>query len=208
MLYELFLECICIPYAAAGVSANYALRREKNTLYIFFEKSNGADDWKSNVDFPIQAYKRMHKTVWFAHRGFLAVWKELEPVLAPYIADKSIGKIIITGYSHGAAIAVLCHEYVWFHRPDLRDACLGYGFGCPRVLWGIQSQDLKQRWKNFAVIRNIDDIVTHLPPLLLGYFHVGKLLPIGKRGKYSAIDAHRQENILRELRAYESGNMQ
>ena len=202
-LYALFSECVHIPYATAGLSANYAVRRENDTLYIFFEKSHGAADWKSNLDVPAKAYKRMGKTVWFAHSGFLAVWKEIEPMLAEVIADTSIRKIVIVGYSHGAAVAVLCHEYVWYNRPDLRDATFGYGFGCPRVFWGIQHPDLKRHWKNFTVIRNIDDLVTHLPPIWLGYSHVGKMLQIGKKGKYCPVDAHRAENILEELKAYE-----
>lgn len=200
-LYRLFYECINIPYSAAGCCANYAIRRELDTLYIFFEKSNGHADWKSNFDFPARAYKRMGKTVWFAHQGFLAVWKQIEPMLAPEIANESIRRICITGYSHGAAIAVLCHEYVWYNRPDLHETLEGYGFGCPRVFWGIPTAELKRRWANFTVIRNIDDIVTHVPPFVFGYSHVGNLLQIGKRGKYSPIDAHKAENILKELRA-------
>ena len=54
-----------------------------------------------------------------------------------------------------------------------------------------------------TVVRNIDDIVTHLPPKILGFTHVGKMLEIGKRGKYSSVDAHRPENIMRELLEYE-----
>ncbi|MBQ9134361.1 MAG: lipase family protein [Clostridia bacterium] len=203
MLYELFSECVHIPYAVAGCCANYAVRRGGDVLYIFFEKSDGAADWKSNLDFPAKAYKRMDKTAWFAHRGFLAVWKEIEPTLAPHIADASIRKIVITGYSHGAAVAVLCHEYVWYNRPDLRETVEGYGFGCPRVFWGIPSPNLKRRFENFTVIRNIDDLVTHLPPRVFGYSHVGKLLKIGKKRKYCPIDAHKAENIAEELKAYE-----
>lgn len=200
-LYQLFYECIHIPYSAAGCCANYAVRRESDTLYIFFEKSNGQTDWKSNFDFPARAYKRMGKTVWFAHQGFLAVWKEIEPMLAAEVADERVHRICITGYSHGAAIALLCHEYVWYNRPDLRATLEGYGFGCPRVFWGVQTADFKRRWEQFTVIRNINDIVTHVPPIVLGYSHVGTMLEIGEHGKYSPIDAHKAENILKELRA-------
>ena len=202
-LYQLFYECVNIPYLAAGCCANYAVRRECGTLYIFLEKSVGAVDWKSNFDFPAAAYKRAGKTAWFAHRGFLAVWKEIEPMLAAAILDESVTKIVIVGYSQGAAVAVLCHEYVWFNRPDLRETLEGYGFGCPRVFWGIRRAELMRRWEKFTVVRNIDDIVTHVPPFLLGYSHVGKMLKIGRRGKYSAVDAHRDENILRELEEME-----
>ena len=120
-------------------------------------------------------------------------------MLAKDIADEAFQKIVITGFSHGAAIALLCHEYVWYHRPKLRQAIEGYGFGCPRVFWGLKNKRLKQRWENFVVIRNIDDLVTHLPPAFLGYTHVGELLKIGKKGKYTPIEAHFPENILKEL---------
>ncbi len=193
-LYQLFYECVNTKYSAAGCCANYALRREINTLYIFFEKSVGSADWKNNLDFPAKAYGKL-----FVHKGFLDVWEAIKPRIKDYINDTSIKKIVVTGYSHGAAIAVLCHEYVWSCRPDIREKIEGYGFGCPRVLWGIKNAEIKKRWERFTVIRNIDDIVTHVPPFIFGYFHVGTLLEIGEKGKYSRIDAHREENILKEL---------
>lgn len=203
MLCELFRECLDAVYVNTSGAASYAVRRRGDVLYIFFEASNGAADWKRNLDFPMKAYKRMGITAWFAHRGFLEAWHELEPILADKIADKSVRKITLTGYSHGAAIALLCHEYVWFTRPDLRTSLEGYGFGCPRVIWGAPSAEVRRRWESFTVVRNIDDAVTHLPPAVLGYIHVGNMLEVGVRGKYSNIDAHRPENIAAELEAYE-----
>ncbi len=201
-LDELFLLCINAKYIHLKNSADYAVIREGNVLYLFFERSNGEKDWRTNLNFPAKAYKRMGKTVWYAHRGFLRIWKTIEPYLEKQIADKSVQKIIVVGYSHGAAIAVLCHEYVWYHRPDIREHLEGYGFGCPRVLWGSASHDLRRRWEKFLLVRNTNDIVTHLPPAFLGYFHVGKILELGNHAEYSAIDAHREENILKELRRY------
>ncbi len=61
------------------------------------------------------------------------------------------------------------------------------------------SKALQERWERFTVVRNLDDLVTHLPPGLLGYRHVGRLLEIGKRGQYSPVEAHLSENYLREL---------
>lgn len=202
-LSRLFSKNISIPYSQVGISANYAAKKDRDALYIFFEDSEGVNDWRINLDFPAKPYKRMGKTVWYAHRGFLDTWKATEPLLAAAIADKSIRKIVISGYSHGAAIALLCHEYVWHNRPDLRDTLESYGFGCPRVVWGLIGADVKARWAGFTVVRNIDDLVTHLPPAVLGYRHIGNLLEIGERGKYSPIEAHYAENILRELRIYE-----
>ncbi len=201
-LYTLMSRCISIPYSPTDNTANFSTERRNDTLYIFFQDSEGADDWSVNLDFPAKAYRRMGNTAWFAHRGFLGAWKRTEPLLAETVMDKSVRRAVITGYSHGAAIALLCHEYVWFNRPDLRESLEGYGFGCPKVIWSFKGCKCEERWQSFTVIRNIDDIVTHLPPSFLGYRHVGKLITIGEKGKYSSLDAHKAKNILTELHTY------
>ncbi|MBE6584255.1 MAG: hypothetical protein E7649_04620 [Ruminococcaceae bacterium] len=205
-LFDLFFDCVNVTYPQAYGYANFALKRQGESLYVFFEGSNGDEDWKVNLDFPARAYKRGGKIIWYAHRGFLELWKLTEPHISGALLDPSISRITTVGYSHGGALAMLCHEYVWFNRPDIRDSIEGVGFGAPRVFWGIPTAPLMQRWKRFGVVRNIDDAVTHLPPKVLGYSHVGSLIEIGERGKYTAIDAHRSENILRELAAYEKNN--
>ncbi len=201
-LYEIFDNCLNAPYVTLEDDVDVAIIKKGNFLQIYFEASVGNVDWKNNFDFPATPYTKNCDRVWYAHRGFVRVWKIAEKHVADAIADKSTHKILIAGYSHGAALALLCHEYVWFHRPDLQKKLTGYGFGCPRVVWGLPSPALKLRWENFTVIRNIDDIVTHLPPKIFGYTHVGKMLKIGKLGRYSPTDAHRPENIMRELKVH------
>lgn len=100
------------------------------------------------------------------------------------IKNPKYKKIIVVGYSHGAAIATFCHEYVWFNRPDLReDGLEGFGFGCPRVYWGRMKKSLKERWKHFHPIRDMNDIVTHVPPVIFGFRHVNKLIKFPKSDK-------------------------
>lgn len=198
-LSQLFERCLGADYTTLANSADVVLEQTGNTLYIYLESSDGGEDWRNNLDFPTVPYRPMDSTVWRAHRGFTRVWKTVESYLAPTIADPTIEHIVTVGYSHGGALAVLCHEYVWYHRPDLREHIEGYGFGAPRVVWGVLSRELAVRWERFTVVRNLDDIVTHLPPRALGYTHVGQMLEIGEKGTYSRVDAHRPENILREL---------
>lgn len=204
-LSKLFYNCTHILYTTVGECGDYAIRRCGNTLFIYFQGSNGKIDWKNNLDFPAKPYKRMGKIVWLCHRGFLKVWKSMEGSIGRYISDTSLEKIYICGYSHGGALATLCYEYVWYNRKDLRGNIFGFGFGAPRVLWGLRFKSITSRWRDFTVIRNLDDLVTHVPPFLFGYFHVGTLLKIGKRGQYSKIDAHRDNNLLCSLLEYEKG---
>ncbi len=191
-------------YTHVQNSADFALRRVGSTLYVYFAGSDGETDWKNNLSFPAKAYRREGSPTWYAHRGFLKVWKTVEDYVAADIMDPDVQRIVISGYSHGAALAVLCHEYVWQSRPDLRESLEGWGFGCPRVVFGIPSRKLRARWEHFTVIRNPEDVVTHLPPVWLGFTHVGMMLEIGERGRYTRIDAHRPENYLTELRRYEA----
>ena len=85
-------------------------------------------------------------------------------------------------------------------RSDIREDCEGFGFGCPRVIRGRVS-DEAERWSRFYRVSVAGDIVTGLPPRIFGYRHVGNAITVGKRGKYSKIDAHRPEIYSVELAA-------
>ena len=204
ILLELFEECLRIPYRNAENAASYAYYRKQDSqgtaLYIFFEKSNGRDDWIQNLHFAAHPYNEMERP-WKCHTGFLKVWKSVLPLLRPHILDPSVTRAVITGYSHGAAIAALCHEYVYYHRPDLRPTLLGVGFGCPRVFYGCPTSALSERWEHFFVVRNGDDLVTHLPPRFSSFCHVGNLITLTPPSPLSPIDAHRPESYLESLGA-------
>lgn len=177
-------------------TASYWVGKVGDALHIRFEWSNGKTDWRNNLDFPAKPYRDMGNK-WYAHRGFLKVWKVIEPHLVDAIRDPNVRVIEIAGYSHGAAIALLCHEYCKFNRPD----CLvtGYGFGAPRVVWGFMRKAVRERFEGFVVVRNRRDIVTHVPPVLFGYRHPSAILKLNDGVPISSIDAHRPEEYTKAL---------
>ena len=201
-LHGLFLRCINANYIHSGDSADYAVERWGTRLYLLFQWSDGLRDWRNNLDFPVHAYKS-NGSRWFVHRGFLRVWKsirdEIESAVSKNVAKFETTSIFCVGYSHGAAVAGLAYEDMAFIFGD-RIPVFGFGFGCPRFLWGSLPKDVKNRFSCFTVIRNIPDIVTHLPPYILGYRHVGTLIKIGESGKYSPITAHYPEAYLKETK--------
>ena len=198
-LAELFERCLSKDYQTTEVGGSWAHDRVGDALYLWFEKSHGVRDWLNNLDVAAVPYRDMDP-VWQCHAGFLRVWKSIRPHVEPLILDPSVRRICTVGYSHGAAIAVLCHEYAVYHRPELADAIIGIGYGCPRVLLGCATPSLARRWESFFAVRNRDDLVTHLPPTTLGFCHVGNLVEIGEDGLYSPIDAHRPEAYRSALR--------
>lgn len=181
-------------------TASYWHSKRGKTLTIYFEWSNGKTDWINNFDFPAKPYRDM-KDKWYAHRGFLKVWRVIEPHLESAIKDPEIKTINIAGYSHGAAIALLCHEYCKYNRPDC--TVTGTGFGAPRVIWGFLKPSVKRRFEDFTVVRNKNDIVTHVPPAIFGYRHPKGMLEIGDSVPCNGIDSHRPEEYTKSLIYYE-----
>ena len=198
LLLELFDDCLSRAYREAENGASWDIKRQGDGLTVYFQKSNGVVDWLNNLDLFSTPYREM-SPVWHCHAGFLRVWKSVVDLIKPFILDPLVNEITFVGYSHGSALYVLCLEFAYYHRPDLRKRVFGVGFGCPRVLYGCVPPDIALRWEHFFVVRNLDDLVTHLPPSALGYCHVGNLIEIGKSGRYSQVDAHRPENYRREL---------
>lgn len=206
-LSKLFHECAYdIHYETVGDSVNYAFKEDGDTLYIYFQGSNSITDWVRNFLFGKKPYKDM-EIPYRVHRGFLAAWKTVEDIIiqkiteAPKTVKKKTGEInptekqykwkhiIIAGYSHGGALAGFCHECVWFWRPDLRESGLeGYGFEAPRFYAGYHvKKALKERWATFKIIRDNCDIVTHCPPSIFSYCHVGDIIKV--HGDRSLVDS-------------------
>ena len=198
-LLSLFNRVLNAKYTTIPESkASFCYEKRGGILYIFFEHSNGITDWKNNFDFPAKPYRDMENR-WYVHRGFLRVWKSAKEYLKEQICNRGVREIVIVGYSHGAALALLCHEYCVFNRPDIANNIFGFGYGCPRVVHGCLRRKICQRFKHFYVIRNCRDIVTHLPPVLFGFRHVGNIIHIGENASYGPIESHRRENYLAQL---------
>ena len=208
---DLFIRCLKANYTHTRKNGDYAVEVDGDTIYLLFEWSDGFWDWIHNFLFPAKPYKRMNQ-IWFCHRGFLKVWKAMRDdverdVRNVFLQNQTydatpIKNIVCVGYSHGGALSLLATEDMAFLYGD-RINVSGYGFGAPRVLWGIIPKTIKSRLKGFQVIRNIPDLVTHVPPALFGFSHGGEVVKIGKRGKYNMIKTHRPESYIAELELLE-----
>lgn len=213
-LLNLYNRCLNANYAHVENDGDYALEKEGEVLYILFQCTNSSIDWRNNFDFPAVPYNDMG-VKWRCHRGFLRVWESIKPYIKEAINDLSIKQIYVIGYSHGAAIATLCHEYVWFNRPDLRENGLeGFGFGCPRCYWGFRvKKELKERWRHFHPIRNLNDLVTHVPPRLFGFVHVNRIQRLknntlkNKHIWLNSVNAHYPDNYQYSLEMEEYTNV-
>jgi predicted lipase len=144
---------------------------EEDILYICFQGSISRLDWIQNFMFWKKPYRNMKK-IWFAHAGFVKKWKAIEKSVQEVIEENriSIKKIVGFGFSQGAALNVLFHEWVVFNYPDI--SINSISVGCPRVIGFFGEVD--ERFKSFERYSIKTDIVTHAPFAWLGYRHVGK----------------------------------
>ena len=202
-MLNLFKRCYNATYTHTRKSGDYAVEVEGDTLYLLFECSDGFWDWFHNFLFPAKPYKSMDK-IWFCHRGFLKVWKAMRDEIE-FTVNRMLGfepgikNIVCVGYSHGGPLALFATEDMEYLYGDKLNIS-GYGFGSPRVIWGFLPKAVKNRLKNYHVVRNIPDIVTHVPPVLFGFRHIRKPIKIGKHFKYLPIRAHYPEIYEEELR--------
>ena len=77
-IHKLFIECLAIDYSHSGEGVDFALKIDRDSLYIYFQDSEGLEDWRVNINFPAKAYKREGRGEFYAHRGFLNSWESVK----------------------------------------------------------------------------------------------------------------------------------
>lgn len=119
-------------------------------------------------------------------------------MLRPLIAGTN-KSVHITGHSLGAALATLLAY-------DVAKTCNGvnpilYTFASPRVGNKVFAGDFDQNVGTSWRIVNLNDIVPHLPPELVGYMHVDAELPINSddRGPQNVVTWHSLQTYLDTL---------
>lgn len=173
-LLDLFYMACNSGDKTVGNETQYTIHEDASHIYLAIQGSVQKEDWFYNFDFLARPYKNM-KYTWWAHRGFVKCWRLAEASIVQDVLDK-LGnkKLIILGYSHGAAIALLAHEYFEFNGYNPETYC----FGCPRVLW-LPHKKVLERFKRVHIIRRRGDLVTHVPPALFGFRHPVKNTNVG-----------------------------
>lgn len=158
---------------------DYAI--ENGKLILRFDETRSPMDWWQNFRFLRKPYRDM-KPKFRVHKGFIGKYKSIRSTLFGIIASSEYDRIEILGYSQGGALALLAHEDIWYHRPELRNnKLITIVFGCPRVVSWFAPKD---RWHNVIRIQNGNDIVSKVPFSFLGYKHVGVPVTIGPERKW------------------------
>lgn len=160
---------------------NYSIMIFSDGIYLLFQESDGKKDWKDNLNFfPIytKVYKEQESPL-KCHRGFVKEYKSGNDTIMSELYEASEmypnSKIVIAGWSNGAAMATLaCEDF--FFRTGIK--CEVVTFGSPKVCFDKKSASyIYSCCSSFREYCHQSDIVTKLPPFgeHINEYKLGKL---------------------------------
>lgn len=198
---ELYRECNKDEnFEQYSAEVDVGFQEHGDTLLILFEPSDGKVDWRHNFAFFKRPYSDM-EVPYYVHGGFLKCWRIVKDVVIAKLHSRNWKQVVITGFSHGAALALLAHECAWFELPHLRNGrILTIAFEAPRIYGGFTvNEEIEGRWNGAYVIRNNQDLVTHMPPRAFGFCDVGEMVKIITTPKKGVIDSHKPKWVEKAL---------
>jgi len=181
------------------------IRKKNDMLIISFRGTDSCKDWLTDLKFwkKVIPYNNTSSRI-RVHAGFINAYKseEVRGRIMEFVTP-DIYFIRITGHSLGAALSVLCAVDLQYNFPkkDIEVAL----FGCPRVGNKAFAESYNKRIFKTLRVENGNDIVTKIPPCILGYYHVGIRIHIGMPriiGVFSTLDHYTQkyyENLWRKI---------
>ncbi|KAG2212618.1 hypothetical protein INT47_000594 [Mucor saturninus] len=148
----------------------------QKTIFVVFRGSSNLDNWITNLEFIRGSYTPVSGAS--AHIGFYNAYKEASTYFFPqFLAQHKAYptyKVAVTGHSLGAAQAVLGAMDIYQRVATINKSNLSiYTGGCPR----IGNDDFAYyvdgtKVPHYRSVHN-RDIVPHVPPQALGYYHPG-----------------------------------
>ena len=169
-------------FDGAGIQG-YIANGNSFTVLAFRGSDHGEiDDWIGNADFDLVYDPNVRGGQ--VHSGFqraaASIWTEVDALVAEHRHPDQ--KLLLTGHSLGGALAVLtAARFASEQRSDEIDGI--FTFGQPRVGDGDFARRFDRKFKDrtFRYVNRFD-LVTRLPPRLLGYDHAGQLRYIDEKG--------------------------
>ncbi|DAZ96427.1 TPA: hypothetical protein N0F65_006473 [Lagenidium giganteum] len=146
--------------------------KDSNAVIIAFRGSMDITNWIDNMTFlKTKPYSDFPDVA--VHQGFYWAYKSVSDQVVP--AAKALlqkypnAELWTTGHSLGAAVAALCAFEL--HVIEKIDVDTLYTFGEPRVGNSEFSTQLIQAVPHLFRVTHFRDIVPHLPPKWLGFYH-------------------------------------
>jgi len=171
--------------AARHLQAYVAYDALQKVIVLAFAGTDDPRDWITNLDFgksyPIKQFP--HVAV---HEGFWDAWQDLKleaiAVIAGLKTRHGTNRVLAVGHSLGGALASLAALDLTLSS-DLHASVMSYG--APRSGNGEYHKLVHERISYNWRITHHHDLVVHLPPQRLGFYHTATEIHFPKRGDLS-----------------------
>lgn len=163
-------------------------------IFLMFQDSDGFEDWKNNLNYLSTVYSKVYKNQYsknlIVHKGFINAYKSSNDIIMKALLDKieSVKNecnnfdVIITGWSHGAALSQLAAEDLNFRtRKNINDINSGIKpkiiiFGSPKILvFNRTAEYIRKCCSEIIEVSQYNDLITVLPPFPR-FKHISKSL--------------------------------
>ena len=174
-MIDKWIQSVSGSWTDGAKDTQYKIVEDDKSITVSFQGSVSKPDWLQNFMF----WKKLYRGSWlFCHAGFGLKWKAVQDDIMPKVnlAIVKNKKVIILGFSQGAALGELMHEDVSYKHGLQADTIL---FGKPKVF--VRNKKLKDRLSGITRVVNGNDAVTKVP--FFPYRHYGKLIHIGDKRK-------------------------
>lgn len=149
-------------------------------------EETGLTDWITDLKFikQVYPYAGTDKKNIKVHTGFMEAYRSVRDTIMGEAKKKKYKRIIFTGHSLGAALAMLAALDVQYNVSDKEIVC--YTFGAPKVGNAEFAKSYNKRVPNTFRVVNAGDSVPDLPPG--SYEHCGQLCSVGEAISSSLFD--------------------
>jgi hypothetical protein len=193
-----FNSCIGGDWKTCGKDVQYRIDRlGPNQAYLSFQGTVSITDLEIDLKVFCNPFKEKPKDKYgnVMHHGFQEGFESAFEIIHKELIDMGIQYVNVRGYSLGAAYAQIFTLYL----PKVGIETEALVYGSPRIFW-LPSTALKDEAKRRILrIENQDDIITHLPPYLLGFKHIGHVYKIGVSDCFYNIAKHVPSEYTKEL---------
>jgi len=141
----------------------------------------------NDVKADLRVWPVISETIGRVHRGFKQEVDDLWPLIENRLLNNT-KQLWICGHSLGAAMATICASRCLFSNVQSDNLTL-FTYGSPRVgskKYITHSNVIDKRWVNN------NDIVTRVPPVWLGYRHIGDEIYLNAYGKVRKMSGYQR----------------
>jgi len=160
-------------HTESSTDTQYRISLIDGVTYIDFRAAHSNLDWFMAFWFWKRRVMGLVNTR--AHAGFTKKWNS---ICKAVVENTMSGKVIVRGYSNGAALATLCYLVL----QELRYNVTAYTYALPHLL--SRRNVKKINFTDYHLTINSGDLVTQLPPKFMFYGDIEPELILGNNKCY------------------------